>query len=106
MNLDQIINKNLKIFGQKTTYQLRGSLPIKTQKLINELDFSLNGPNLSLYSTNYFVFVLAQTWRPKTVASLRIIEQNKTELIDQLGKDIIKELSIMVQQPHRAIKVI
>ena len=106
MNLEQIIDKNLKKFGQKTTYQLRGSLPIKTQKLINELDYSISGPNLSLYSTNYFVFVLAQTWRTKTIASLKIIEQNKTELIDQLGKDIVKELSIVIQQPHRAIKVV
>lgn len=106
-NIEQIINNRVVKFGQKTVNQLKGTLPIKTGRLVGELDYSIqNNTDLSLFSTNYFGFVLNQTWRPKTRASIKVIETNVNELIIALGDDIVKEISISIEQNNTKYKTI
>jgi len=92
IDLDKIINEELNKFGVKTVRQLKGTLPIKTGKLVSNLEYDINDKNLSLFSTHYFKYVLVK-YSPR---SQKVINENIDELMKNLGDGIMNEISIKI----------
>lgn len=88
--MNKIIQNELNKFGNKTVRELKGTLPVRTGRLVSELDYELTDNNLSLFSTYYFKYVLAK-YSPR---SQKVIADNIDDLTKNLGDALVNEIVI------------